>query len=154
MVIIFDLGGVLFEWDREDLLWALGGKDIDPYRPINSGINLLNRYAKNKNIKIYVVSNWLQPTLDLLWKYHKPTLELFDGIVVPSVAGHSKPDSRIFTYFLNEYKHFPQECIFIDDVAENVNVACSLGIKGIVCDDYARVQQAIDKEISILVENE
>lgn len=139
--VIFDLGGVLFDWDCALTFRALGGEDIDPYQPIKNGIDLLKDCTKLPHIHCFVISNWSEATLNLLWRYHKPTLDLFEGIIIPKLAGVAKPHSQIFTYFLEKYGKEPADCIFIDDLVENIESARSVGIGGIVCDDYDQVRK-------------
>ncbi|OUR98939.1 hypothetical protein A9Q84_05875 [Halobacteriovorax marinus] len=40
-----------------------------------------------------------------------------------------KPSSEIYEYILNDLARKPEECLFIDDSIENINVAKALGIK-------------------------
>ena len=43
-----------------------------------------------------------------------------------------KPEKEIYEAFLNQNNVIPQECLFIDDKAENIEMAKEIGINGIV----------------------
>ena len=142
MILVFDLGQVLFDWDQSLLRRALAGEKVNPYKPLDSGIKILETYKK-QGVRCYVISNWYEDTLQLLWKYHASILNHFDDIIIPSKAGHSKPDQRIFTYFFEQQKVLPEECIFIDDMAENIETAQALGMHGVLYDDAIRVEKVL-----------
>ncbi|HYG85691.1 MAG TPA: HAD family phosphatase [Azospirillum sp.] len=57
-----------------------------------------------------------------------PFLETFDGIVVSGEIGLVKPDPAIFHHLLERYGLDPAVTLFIDDNAENVAAAESVGI--------------------------
>ena len=55
-----------------------------------------------------------------------------DGGMVSFRVGMTKPDPEMYRMFLREYGLEADECIFVDDTAENVDVAEELGFHGIV----------------------
>jgi 2-haloacid dehalogenase len=142
MVLIFDLGQVLFDWDQTLLRRALTGEKLNPYKALDPGITLLRKYNQ-RGVCCFVISNWHEDTLQLLWEYYSDVLNLFNDIIVPSKAGYSKPDQRIFTYFLAQHDVLPEECIFIDDMAENIATAQILGMHGILYDKLDKVAQQL-----------
>lgn len=56
---------------------------------------------------------------------------LFDKIILSKEVGVQKPDPKIFQLTLDLLYTKPEETIFIDDSAQNVATANSLGIKSI-----------------------
>lgn len=58
-----------------------------------------------------------------------------DGGLVSFRAGKTKPDPEMYRMFLKEYGLSADECVFVDDSAENVEVARDLGFAGIVFQD-------------------
>ena len=54
-----------------------------------------------------------------------------DGGVVSFQAGLTKPDPRVYQLFLERYGLTANECLFIDDTAENVTVARELGFSAL-----------------------
>lgn len=57
--------------------------------------------------------------------------ELFDGVVISAEVGMRKPEHRIFRHALEVIGLSAGECVFIDDMAENIAAAGELGIAGI-----------------------
>ena len=56
---------------------------------------------------------------------------LFDVVTISFEVGAMKPEEKIYLDALDKLKLKPQECVFIDDVKENVEVANKIGINGI-----------------------
>ncbi|MBI2792636.1 MAG: HAD family phosphatase [Gammaproteobacteria bacterium] len=71
---------------------------------------------------------------------------LFKGIVVSAKVGYLKPSNEIFQHLLTTYQINPQETVFIDDLARNVEGAKMLGIHGI---QFENTEQCI-KELQKL----
>ncbi len=55
-----------------------------------------------------------------------------DGGVLSHQELMVKPNPEIYKVLINRYGLVPEECVFLDDTPENVEVAKSLGMKGIV----------------------
>ncbi|WP_244929895.1 HAD family phosphatase [Nocardioides sp. W7] len=80
------------------------------------------------------LTNWS----DELWP-HAPAmfdfLALLDGVVVSGTEGVAKPEPRVFA-IVGERAGLPlDELVFVDDRADNVAAAVSLGMDGIVFTD-------------------
>ena len=60
----------------------------------------------------------------------------FDDILLSFEVGMAKPDLTIYDLAAKRLGLKPEECIFVDDLAENVEAAESIGMKGIVFKDY------------------
>ena len=54
--------------------------------------------------------------------------ELFDTVVISSEVGMRKPEERIFRLAIERLGLQPAECVFIDDIQENVNAARAAGL--------------------------
>lgn len=85
-------------------------------------------YAKAKGCRLYVLSNASDEFYEYFPKF--APFDYFDGIVVSCDLHMIKPDSGIYRHLLETYRLIPEECLFLDDVAENVNGAKREGIKG------------------------
>ena len=66
---------------------------------------------------------------------------LFKGVVVSANVGHLKPSPEIFQHLLKTYQLIPQETLFIDDMARNVQGAKEVGIEAIV---FSNIEQCKD----------
>ncbi len=58
--------------------------------------------------------------------------ELFDAVVISAEVGMRKPEERIFRHAIGLIGLAPGECVFIDDMAANVQAAEALGMRGVL----------------------
>lgn len=97
----------------------------------NVKISQLIRWLKMKKYKVYLLSN----TNKLHFHYVKHKFSIiheFDGYFLSYCIGCRKPDSGIFQAVLEKSQLSADNHIYIDDKEEYVNVAKSLGIRGII----------------------
>lgn len=102
------------------------------YREFNSRIiNLINK-LKEKNYKVYVLSNNNKSAI----KYLKTCEEVknIDGWIVSYEYKLVKPDEEFFKVLFNKYNLKPEECFFVDDKEKNINAGKNLGMNGHVLD--------------------
>ena len=97
-------------------------------------------YCKEKGYHLYVLSN-ADDTFHNYFPKAYP-LSLFEGITVSSDVKMIKPHRCIYEYFLSHHGLNADECLFIDDRAENIEGAKELGIHGFVfCNNYDRLKE-------------
>ncbi len=178
--VVFDLGGVLIDWDprylyrtlfadevaMEDFLTTVTTPDWnraqDAGRPWSEAVEELTARHPEKRelieaywrrwpemlggpieptvavlddlrptgVRLYALSNWSAETFPIA-RPRYPFLGWFDGIVISGEEGLIKPDARIFEVLLERYDLRPEETVFIDDHAPNVEAAGALGIRAI-----------------------
>lgn len=58
--------------------------------------------------------------------------EAFDDIVISEEVGMRKPDPEIYLHAAARVDRTPEQCVFLDDTAANVQAAESLGMTGVV----------------------
>lgn len=75
----------------------------------------------------------------------QPALGLFDDHLLSYELGVNKPDPAFFSLGLERIGLSPQECVFIDDLAENVESAQGLGITGIRFESMAQVESELER---------
>ena len=92
-----------------------------------SGAEAFCRRVKEAGYGIYVLSN----ASDLFYTYFPKFLPLsfFDGVFVSSDYRMLKPDPEIYETFLQKYGLKADECLFIDDRADNVAGAQKVGMQ-------------------------
>jgi HAD superfamily hydrolase (TIGR01509 family) len=61
-----------------------------------------------------------------------PEILIFDDYVLSYELGMVKPEPRIYLEAARRARCRPEECVFIDDMPENVAAAAALGMSGIV----------------------
>lgn len=84
-------------------------------------------YVRGKGYGVYVLSNACQLFYEYFPRYY--SLDFFDGIVVSSDIHIVKPDIRIYEYLLETYHLKAEECLFIDDRADNIEGAQRVGMQ-------------------------
>ena len=103
---------------------------------------------KEQGLKVYVLSNFSEK----IWRDCKDALEFFDytdGGIVSYKEHLIKPDPAVYELLLKRYGLEAGECVFIDDLKENVETAIAKGIHGIVFETYEQAK----KELNILLKN-
>ncbi len=97
---------------------------------------------KEKGFRLFVLSN----ASEQFWTYFPREIDvsLFDGVVVSCDVHLLKPDVRIYRHLLDTYSLDPNECLFIDDRADNLQGAEQVGIRGLVFEgDYDAVRKTV-----------
>ena len=98
------------------------------------GTSKLVQELRDRGYRTLGLSNWPRGMF-----HHAPAtvpeIGEFEDIIVSGEVGMAKPDPEIFELLLTRHNLEPVQTVFIDDKAENVNAAKSLGIHGIVFTD-------------------
>lgn len=88
----------------------------------------LVRELKAKGYKIYLCSN---AALSFFTYCHQiPSLECFDGLLVSAKEKCLKPSPEIYSRLFKKFDLNPEECLFIDDLQENIDGAKWCGMDG------------------------
>jgi len=98
--------------------------------PLDDTLELLPK-IKNSGHVLYYLSNMHKETLDYILE-HYDFLNMFDGGVFSCNIKQRKPFPEIYRYLLDRYSLDPLDCIFFDDVQENVDAAEKENIKGVL----------------------
>lgn len=87
------------------------------------------QYVKGNGYKLFILSNAHKS----FYEYFPRAIDLniFDGVVVSADIHIVKPDIRIYEHLLKTYNLKPDECLFIDDRADNVEGAKAAGMNAI-----------------------
>jgi len=56
---------------------------------------------------------------------------MFDTVVISGDVGMRKPEPQIYTHTCTELGLAPEQCVFVDDLAHNVQAAAALGMLGV-----------------------
>ncbi len=101
--------------------------------PIPDAFELLRKLHLSNNL-LYSITNNTKEIIEY-HRLHSDFLPYFKAIIVSAAVGILKPDLAIYQYLLNQYKLNPDETVFIDDTAINVEAAISLGIHAFLFTD-------------------
>jgi len=135
----FERGEILASEFRKTVsdIYKLDLSDIDFDKCWNAMIMTMPDYRikfvekLKSNYRLFVLSN----INDIHYKhlinssYWKP--DLFERIYFSHLTGMRKPEPEIYLKVLNENKLLSQETLFVDDNADNIKTAQSLGIYSI-----------------------
>tara|TARA_Y100000588_G_C14042346_1_gene833436 strand:+ start:172 stop:780 length:609 start_codon:yes stop_codon:yes gene_type:complete len=92
-------------------------------------VNILNVLSEEYTIWLLSNTNPKHIQDEIEKKYLFPNL--VNGTIYSYDVGCRKPERKIYDVLLKNSKSKPDECVFIDDLIENVHAAQSLGIQGI-----------------------
>lgn len=98
------------------------------FTPIPATFELVRKLKKN--YKLGLVSN----TNEWHYQYGIRPVEifpLFDAVTLSFEVRAMKPARAMYDDILTKLMVYPPECVFIDDIKENVNAAIDLGMHGI-----------------------
>jgi len=165
--VVFDLGGVLIDWDPRRLYRKLLPDDAaieafltevctsewnyrqDAGRTIAEAVAELTGRHPDKTqliaayyVPLYALTNWSRETFPIA-RRRFPFLSRFRGVVVSGEERAAKPDPRIYRILLERYRLDPAATLFIDDVAHNVEGARAAGMEGILFTSAADLRRQL-----------
>ncbi len=127
-----------------ELVWKNRDQLVKPYEYSVPWIRLL----KEKGYQVYLLSNYPKNLFTMHTENGSfPFLELVDGKVVSAFVKKIKPDADIYECLMDKYGLKAEECIFIDDRAENVQGALSVGMQAICFESYEQAREALESMI-------
>ncbi|KAF9063013.1 Haloacid dehalogenase-like hydrolase-domain-containing protein [Rhodocollybia butyracea] len=92
---------------------------------------------------IYAMSNISAEDFAFLQTVKSSDMDLFDHCFTSSAAGKRKPDILYFHHVLERTGADPSRTIYVDDKLSNVQAACSLGMAGILYEDFKTVERTL-----------
>lgn len=107
--------------------------------------NALARELHERGYRLFLLSN----TSRRFYKFRDklPVLELFDGEFISADVLCIKPERRIYKLFFEKFSLKPEECFFIDDMADNIVAAAEAGMRGFVyAGDIEALRRALPRE--------
>jgi len=103
----------------------------------------------SKSYNIYILSNFQSKPFQRLLSNHD-FLNQAKGIVVSADIMMKKPEIGIYHFLLSQYRLLPHECIFIDDLSENIKTAKKLLINPILFKSFQQTTQKL-KQYNIAI---
>ena len=98
---------------------------------------------KRKGYRVLYLSNYSHYAMEA-----KPEvldfLPYMDGGVFSCDVFLIKPDPEIYRKLIEMYDLEPAECIFLDDMKDNVDVAKKMGMQGIVVENYSQARRELE----------
>lgn len=101
---------------------------------------------KEQGFKIYLLSNYGKTSFEAARDHGRLSfLPVVDGGVISYEVQIVKPEPAIYKKLLEKYNLAAEECVFLDDKAENIEAAKALGFHGIVVESYEQASEALNK---------
>ncbi|KAK7949312.1 uncharacterized protein PG986_010198 [Apiospora aurea] len=110
---------------------------------------MLDLRSEDPDLKLYVMSNISKEHYDIVRENVGLPWDLFARCFASGHEGMRKPELAFFQHVVNEIGGYPREMIFVDDSAENICAARSLGIQGVLVEDKMGIH---DSELWSLVQ--
>jgi putative hydrolase of the HAD superfamily len=103
---------------------------------------------KNK-YKLAVINNG-NSLADKYWR-KKFDFSIFDEFIVSAKIGIKKPDPRIFLFVCEKLKVRPEDCLFLDDLKENIAAARKLKMRALWWSEKIKKEINLKKLVELLV---
>ena len=129
---------------NESKVTKLIQEDIKSWTQINDSMIQFIKESREKLYKLAIISNMTRDCL-VYMKRHFQWLELFDELIFSCEFGMNKPDARIYEACFSRIELPPQECLFVDDLVENVDGAMKSGMKVINFKSFLQFRQELDQ---------
>jgi putative hydrolase of the HAD superfamily len=100
------------------------------------------RALKSRGLKIAVLSN-MPIEISNYMRQHAPWFGDFDYVCFSAEVHLAKPEAAIFRACLEVVRSRPEECLFIDDRAENVEAARALGMHALKFESVQQLAAAV-----------
>lgn len=117
--------------------------------PLDENVRLLPE-LKKQGFKLYFLSNFPLDIFEVV-KNDYFFFRYFDGGIISAEVKLSKPDVRIFQYMINNYSLVPEECLYIDDIENNVRAAETTGMIGLSTFGSQKISDDIGKLTGISI---
>jgi len=115
--------------------------------PLDTNVKLLPELRK-RGFRLYYLSNFPLDIFDEV-KDGYYFFKYFDGGLISAEIKSSKPENRIYEILLERYLLKAEECLFIDDIEENVKTAEAIGMIGLATHGSLEISKEIEKAIKL-----
>lgn len=115
---------------------------VDFYTGESEGIVELMQELKSRGYRLLGLSNWGPRVHEIMAKLPRP-FSLLEGWVISYQVHQLKPHLEIFQTFCRKFGVRPEECLFIDDRADNILGAQSAGWQGVVFQNTEQLRCAL-----------
>jgi FMN phosphatase YigB (HAD superfamily) len=113
--------------------------------PIDTNVRLLPG-LKKRGYRLYYLSNFPMDLFEEV-KTGYYFFKHFTGGTISAEAKSSKPDNRIFEYFLEKFSIVPEESLFIDDLEVNILAAVKFGFNVLHTTGAPEISNEIEKAL-------
>ena len=108
--------------------------------------DLLTR-LKGEGYRLYGLTNWCSKVYLTMAQFE--IFDLLDGYIISSEEKVIKPEAEIYQRLFNRFNLKPEECLFADDRAENIEGGRRVGMEGIVFTDARQYERELEGVLSL-----
>lgn len=101
------------------------------------------RAMKKAGYHVYILSNYGSWTYEKTREKALNFLDDVDGAIFSYEVKQIKPEPEIFESLFDKFSLKPEECVFLDDLAANIEGARKMGMHGIVFTDLEQAMEAL-----------
>ncbi len=120
---------------------------IDLMFPLDDNVRLLPE-LKKQGFRVYYLSNFHLDSYEVVSNDYY-FFRYFDGGVISADIKLSKPDIKIYRYFLDKYSLKPEECLYIDDIEENILAAEAAGMQSFLTNGSPKIAEELEEKLKI-----
>jgi HAD superfamily hydrolase (TIGR01509 family) len=120
---------------------------IDLMFPLDDNVRLLPE-LKKQGFRVYYLSNFHLDSFEIV-KNDYYFFRYFDGGIISADIKLSKPGIEIYRYFLDKYSLKPEECLYVDDIEENIDAADSAGMQTYLTSGSPKIVTGIEERLKI-----
>lgn len=114
--------------------------DLESWKDIHQDVTDWGLFLKNQGYKLGILSNMPYEFLDL----YEKSIQLFvkaDYACFSCRVKTIKPEPEIYYNCLEGLQSSPEECVFFDDLQENIEAANKIGINGFIWTGLEQAQK-------------
>ena len=119
----------------------IGGLDANPEM-----IELM-RELRGSGLRMAMLTNNVREW-ETLWRAMLPVDEIFEDVIDSAFVGCRKPETRIYEITLERIGMRAEQCVFVDDMAPNIEAARELGFTAVHFQDNAQAIAEIRAALS------
>lgn len=101
--------------------------------PLQGTMDAMHK-AKAAGVPIYILSNMQHHA----WAHLQEAYDCWgacEGFLISCEVGLIKPDKAIYQCLCDTFSVTPESCVFVDDMAENIDAAIAFGMQGVQLTD-------------------
>lgn len=101
---------------------------------------------KKRGYHVYLLSNYGKTAFEAAREHGRLSfLPLVDGAVISYEVQIVKPEPGIYRALLDKYNLKPEECVFLDDRADNIEMAKEFGLHGVIVTGHKQASEELEE---------
>ncbi|QLQ16195.1 MAG: HAD family phosphatase [Micropruina sp.] len=98
----------------------------------------------SREVPVYGLSNWSAENFNVA-RRAAPAIDRLADVIVSGEVGMAKPDPAIFRYALHRFGLVAGDTLMVDDTAENLHAAASVGLQTVLFTSAAALRADLER---------